>query len=353
MRRAGGGSAEQTTQRRSRTARTAPHGHLRVFSAIGIGADAAALIEPALDRGAEMDAAIEARDAGFLGRRPEARDSGASAGLRACGSRRRRRNSSPKAWVSTTAAAPDCVLWPLGYSGNGGVMSIGSHFGIDDALDVGDGPQQIVLELAVPAADEGIGGGDAEPREQRRRSCRDRHSPRRAAAARSRSSGRAASATASDRPTRSARWRAVPASARWPSRRPRAPPCRRPRTGPRCSRAAAAGRRPRRSASRRYGCCPSPAAAASAAGAKVLVGTQCAGPAGQRVFVGKAHVLDHRAAVAARPVEDMGGDGPAVAPGCAPARRAQRPRVTWPSSLASQRRHRALAGRARCWRKGP
>jgi hypothetical protein len=36
---------------------------------------------------------------------------------------------SPKKAVRTVAAAADCVLWPLGYSGNGGVMRIAYHLG--------------------------------------------------------------------------------------------------------------------------------------------------------------------------------------------------------------------------------
>ena len=34
---------------------------------------------------------------------------------------------SPNSLVMTCAAAPVCELWPLGYSGKGGVISSGSH----------------------------------------------------------------------------------------------------------------------------------------------------------------------------------------------------------------------------------
>ena len=55
--------------------------------------------------------------------------------------------SSPKAAVSTVAAAPDKVLWPLGYSGKGGVISTGSQSGSIMRADIGDGAQEIELVI--------------------------------------------------------------------------------------------------------------------------------------------------------------------------------------------------------------
>ena len=48
--------------------------YLLVRKAIGEGADAAPLLQAAIDGGAEMDAAIQARDARLFGCSPEARE---------------------------------------------------------------------------------------------------------------------------------------------------------------------------------------------------------------------------------------------------------------------------------------
>ena len=250
---------------------------------VGIGADALALRQTAARWRRGSGCRRKAARAGLVRRRPEAGEGARPGRPSSTWVRSSKAKSSPKAAVSTAAAAPDCVLWPLGYSGKGGVISSDSHFGSIVRRMIGDGADEVVFELRVPAADEGIRQRDAKTGqhidaglESAPRCVEDLQRDRDPVAGRGRRQHRIVRPEPRDR--RAARRSAWPAD-----RKPPSPRRRRPRPGLRCRRAAAAGRRRRRRAWRRCGCCPSRAAAAPAAGAIALVGTQAAGLAVRRV----------------------------------------------------------------------
>ena len=64
----------------------------------GVGGDAAALLRARLDRGAVVDAAIQSRNAGLVGRRPEACETTAASTRRPDRCRRRRRSCRREGW---------------------------------------------------------------------------------------------------------------------------------------------------------------------------------------------------------------------------------------------------------------
>ena len=227
-----------------------------------------------------MNAAIQSGDARLFGCSPETREGARLYAITFVRGLSLKAKFSPNIWVITTAAAPDCVLWPLGYSGNGGVFSSDSHFGSDGAADIGHGPQQVVLELAVPAADESIGLRDAKPR-QHINALIQRHviafedlqrngNP---VSGRSRRQHRIVSPEPRNGPLFRCLCSVV-------SQRPQAPPCRTRTSCPRCRQGGGGKSQLAPSAWRMCGSCPSLAEAVFCWCATRLVGTQLAAPLG-------------------------------------------------------------------------
>ena len=69
---------------------------------------------------------------------------------------------SPKMLVRTSAAAADCDAVAAGVFGEWRRVDHGLELGVDHPADVGDRPHRVVDEFRLPAADEGVGLGDAE-----------------------------------------------------------------------------------------------------------------------------------------------------------------------------------------------
>ncbi len=145
--------------------RSETHGRLPRLQRVGVIADAPPLREAVDDGGAEMDAAVEPRDAGFVGGLGETLEGARIASVRRTGlvlervvlAEERRQHRVHGAGHRAVAAR---------IFGEGRRVEHRLPFRVDDLLDVGDRAQQVVLELGVPAADEGVRQGDPHARQQ-------------------------------------------------------------------------------------------------------------------------------------------------------------------------------------------